>query len=99
MTYKFVKIGKGALRQRVLAKNNQQIGEVVIETDNEGNAESILFAGRVPGTARIAEKYDIINKAISRGADNYRKDMLDFVTKRLAAAVEKLKAAPTVIKR
>lgn len=94
LTYKYVKVGKGAERKSVLAKNSQPIGEVVIETDNDGNAESILFAGRVPGTAAIAEKYGILNKAISTGADNYRRDMYDYATKRLANAVDKLKSAP-----
>ncbi len=93
LTYKKVKAGKGTQRHTVLTKNNLLAGEVIAETDSEGNPEGFIIAGRLPGTARVAQKYGIVGKSFDGAVKNYRADMFALLAKRANRVAEEIRSA------
>lgn len=84
LTYKKVKgtIAQRSQGIRVLTKNKLLAGEVVFETDNEGNVEKAIIVGRLPGTAAIAARHGIITRALSVAANTFRADMQKYLAAR-----------------
>jgi hypothetical protein len=93
LTWKRVKSTKSQPNVRQVMKNNITGGEVIFETDNDGALEKIIVVGRLPGTAKIAAKYGIIDRAASVAAVAMRRDMQDYLAKRANAVFAGRRAA------
>ena len=92
LTYRKIRQGKGPARHTVLTKNRLQAGEVIMETDDDGNLEKVLIVGRLPGTGRIAQKFGIVPKALETGATNFRTDMNVKIRERWATQIARIQA-------
>lgn len=82
LTYKKITRTINGQRQTFLTKNNLLAGEVIFETDNDGKLEFISVVGRLPGSARVAAKYGIVDRAITRAARDYVADTSKYLAER-----------------
>jgi len=87
-TYKA--LDRGAVESATYyTKNQKGVGRVDAESTN-GNVHRVTIRGYVPRAANIAEKYGIVNKAFSRGADLYRTDMYEYIVQKNRDLLAKL---------
>jgi hypothetical protein len=84
LTFKKITQGTPVIAAGFVAKNKATTGTVV------GNDQRVIISGNVEHADSIAARGDIMNKAISRGADTYRADMYDYVVKRSRETIAKL---------
>lgn len=80
LTYKKIKATQ--TRASFLTKNNLNAGEVIIEDYATG--PKAIVVGRLPGTAKVAERHGIVPRALQRGANEFRRDMLKKIAERAA---------------
>lgn len=98
LTYKKMRVGRGAMRHRVLAKNNVLAGEVQSNTDADGNLTAILISGHLPGTLRVAQRFGILNRVGETAARNSRAYLVRSVAKRAQRLISGVKAGTHVVK-